>query len=100
MHISQSVEILVFVEHCIGIFFVFTSIVHEENLSLALLVFMLEFLILTTLILDSLDKFTLHRRLTWKVSHAIIVFLVRLCIVVVELLRLVFIRANERLSTF
>ena len=100
MHISKSVEILVLVEHLISLLLVVTVVViHEDNLALALFVKFLKFKILTSLILDSLDKLTFHGRLTREVTNATIVILI-LATTIIDLVAIighVFVRADVRL---
>lgn len=57
-----------------------------EKFFSGMLHFKLELLTLTKLILDNLNEFALHLRLTGKAGHDIIVFLVRLCVVIDELI--------------
>ena len=100
MHVSQSVQVLVLVKHLIALFFVVAGVsLHKNDLALALFVQLLEILVLATLIFNSLDKLTLHRRLTGEVSHTIVVLLVRIRSFLTEFLRLVLFGANERFST-
>lgn len=73
------------VQHLIRILLTLAiRVVHNDDLLLALLVLLLQLLILPTLILNGLNKFALHRRVAWQITHAVVVvFLVVLILMAI-----------------
>ena len=78
VNVGKSVEVLVLVQHLVSVLLEVTvaARVNQDDLLLALFVGLFELLVLTALIFDSLDEFTLHGRLTWEVADAAIVLLI------------------------
>ena len=74
MDICKSVEILVLVEHLVCLFLRFlSSVLHQDNLFLELLVLPLELLILVHLVMNSLNEFSLHDWLGRQVSNVVVI---------------------------
>ena len=81
MDVSESVQVLVLVKHLVSVLLVVTVVViHDNDLALAIFIDLLELGVLASLILDSLDKLTLHGRMARQVAHATIEFIVVLAI--------------------
>ena len=101
MDISKSVQVLVLVKHLVSVLFVITIIViHDDDLALAVFIDLLELGVLASLIFDSLDKLTLHGRMTRQVAHSAIEFIVVLTIFFKLAIAAIFIRAHaERFAT-
>mmetsp|Transcript_24306 Transcript_24306/g.30135 ORF Transcript_24306/g.30135 Transcript_24306/m.30135 type:complete len:214 (+) Transcript_24306:617-1258(+) len=77
MHVSESVQILVLMEHLIGVLLeVAIVMIHDNDLALAVFVDFLEFLVFAPFIFDGLDELTLHSGVARQVTHAAIVFVV------------------------
>ena len=73
VHVGQRVQILVLVEHLVTLLFVVTGVrVHQNDLLLAVFVQLLELLVLTTFVLDSLNELAFHGGLTRQLTKTIV----------------------------
>ena len=86
MDVSQGVQVLVLVKRLISLLLVVAIVarLHQDDLALGFLVGLLQLLVLSTLILDSLDQLSLHGWLRGQVTDSAIVLFVRVLAVLGE----------------
>lgn len=73
MDVGKGVEVLVFMEELVlALLIEGRGRVHQDDLSLALFVLLLELLVLTAFILDGSDELSLHILLLWQLTDTVI----------------------------
>lgn len=82
MHVCQRVQVLVLVKHLISVLLVVTIIgVHKDDLSLAILVSLLELLVLTSLILNGRNELFFHGCGGREVTSATVVIFIAVILI-------------------
>ena len=71
MDVSEGVEVLVLMQQLVrALLTECVCRIHQDDLSLALFILLLELLVLAPLVFDSIDKLSLHFWLTWQITDS------------------------------
>ena len=90
MNVGKGVEVFVLMKELIRA--LLTDIIcwiHQDNLSLAFFILLFKLFVFTSFVLDGIDEFSLHLRLTWEIANTFILLVIEFILLEVFVILLI-----------